>query len=274
MDKGKTSANSRGLIRVLTALVFLALGALFALLALLLLGRFSVCSNAGYAGATMPAFAWQLTASRNAEICECANELQGKCLLFYSETKRLTELVNTLQEAVLLAEADRDAAVERLAGLQDVWEEIEEYRYLRRRLNYEIVAGNPGGFANFFEAVHYDTGERLFQQIRAQQQADRDFFRYAATYREMGSMEQAELFSVLLITNPDLLLRILGTFNSTELIGLFEQMAMDEVVAITRLMAPDAIHVEILPPVIVIEPEELIDLPVNEYVEDNEASIK
>jgi len=187
-------------------------------------------------------------------------------------TALTTELEET-QEALRIARelnAQYEASVQRL---QTIDAEIEEHRENQRQFNEMIALGDPPAFATFFETVNPEDAARLFTQIRTAQQADREFRNYARTYAEMNTDEAAAVFAILLTTNPNLLLDILGTFNNAQRAEVFNEMEASDVAIITTLMAPDAVVADILPPVPVIAGGEAIpvatvaDVPVEDTEE-------
>ena len=130
---------------------------------------------------------------------------------------------------------------------------ITEYRESRRQFDEMIALGDPNAFATFYEGVEPENAARLFAQIRASQQVDREFRRYAATYHNMSTDAQAEVFSILLTQNPGLLISILETFNNVQRAEVFNEMEASDVAVITMLMEPDATPFGILPTVPLID---------------------
>jgi flagellar motility protein MotE (MotC chaperone) len=183
----------------------------------------------------------------------------------------LTAELEETSEALRLAETLNRQYEESISVLQRYRDLVTEYRENRARFDEMIAMGDPQAFAEFYETVEPDNAARLFAQIRANQQVDREFRRYAATYAEMNTDEAAAVFTILLTTNPGLLLDILATFNNIQRAEVFNEMEAADVAVITTLMAPDTIPADILPPVPLITGGEPIPvIPVADAAEEDE----
>ena len=166
---------------------------------------------------------------------------------FYETIAALTADIETAQSALNQAQALNRQYEETVQVLQVYRDFITEYRLNRQRFDEMIARGDPAAFAEFFRTVDPDTAARLYERIRADQQEDRNFRRYAATYHNMNSSEAGEVFTILLATDPGLLVRILNTFNTVQRAEVFNEMEPADVAAITRLMVPAALATDILP---------------------------
>jgi len=154
------------------------------------------------------------------------------------EVAALMSQIEVLQGQLNMAQAlntQYEETVQVLQGYQNV---ITEYRENRRLFDEMIIMQDPNAFANFFEEVEPDTAARLFAQIRQQQQVDRDFRRYASTYAEMDTGEAADVFGILLMTDANLVVDILESFNPTQRAEIFNEMEAEDVAILTILMAP------------------------------------
>jgi len=161
-----------------------------------------------------------------------------------------TELTET-QAALSQAEALNSQFAETVSVLQTYRDIITEYRQNRQDFDEMIAMGDPPNFAAFYESVDPENAARLFAMITAQQQFDRAFRNFAATYSAMGA-DAAELFSIMLTSNPELLIDILTSFNTAQRTTVLTEMPPEEQAIITMLMAPDAVMADILPPIPVI----------------------
>jgi|GEM_PF-2043212 len=154
---------------------------------------------------------------------------------------------------------------------------ITDYRANRLRFDEMIALGDPNAFAEFYQDVDPETAARIYAEIRVTQQEDRAFRNYARTYTLMNSSEAGEVFTILLATDPMLLVRILGVFNQQQRADVFDEMEPADVAVITRLMVPLAGAVaatDILPQVPVIGGgtpiPEIAAVPVITGTEDDE----
>jgi len=163
------------------------------------------------------------------------------------EVLELMAEIEALQAALSQAQslnAQYEETVQVLATYRDF---ITEYRENRQRFDAQVALGDPNAFAEFYETVDPENAARLFSYIRATQQEERDFRRYASTYHTMNSSEAAEVFAILLATDAPLLVRILNTFNHLQRAETFNEMEPADVAVITRLMVPDTPVLELFP---------------------------
>ncbi|MCL2398205.1 MAG: hypothetical protein FWC91_00500 [Defluviitaleaceae bacterium] len=127
---------------------------------------------------------------------------------------------------------------------------ITTYRTDRFRLDQAIASGDPVEFSLWYENMEPGNAAYLYQQIQIVQRVDREFRRFANTYSQMNPEDVAPVFTVLLNNNPDLLIRILQTFNNAQQAGIFAEMQYVDVARITMLLEPDADVTGILPNVV------------------------
>lgn len=165
----------------------------------------------------------------------------------------IAEQMEALQAELAVAHALNDQHAQTVSVLQVYRDFITEYRQNRQNFDEMIAMGDPNAFATFYEEVNPDNAARLFAQIRANREIDREFRNYARTYAEMNTDEAAEVFSLLLGQNATLLLRILETFNTDQRAAVFNEMENTDVAIITILMEPDTVPADILPPIPVID---------------------
>ncbi|MCL1989022.1 MAG: hypothetical protein FWG64_13785 [Firmicutes bacterium] len=164
----------------------------------------------------------------------------------------LTAELSETQAALSQAEALNAQFSETVSVLQTYRDLITDYRQSRQEFDEMIAMGDPAGFAAFYESVDPENAARLFSQITAQQQFDRAFRNFAATYSAMGA-DAAELFSIMLTTQPETLINILQTFNTAQRATILTEMDPTEAAIITQLMQPDAVMADILPPITVLD---------------------
>jgi len=188
------------------------------------------------------------------------------------EIAALISQIEGLQTQLNTAQAlntQYEETVQVLQGYQNV---ITEYRENRRLFDEMIAMQDPNAFANFFEEVEPDTAARLFSQIRQQQQVDRDFRRYAATYAEMDTGEVADVFGILLMTDANLVVEILESFNPPQRAEIFNEMEAEDVAILTILMAPQAEEpIGLFPDIPLIDaPAPEIPIPLIDSVDETE----
>lgn len=165
----------------------------------------------------------------------------------------LREELEAAQAALAQAQALNSQYEETVRTLQTYRDFITLYRERQQRFDEMIALGDPDAFAAFYEEVEPDNAARLFQQIRAVREVDREFRRYARTYTEMNTDEAAAVFTLLLTQNPGLLIRILETFNTDQRAEVFNEMEAQYVAIITIMMEPHTAPADILPPIPLID---------------------
>lgn len=161
-----------------------------------------------------------------------------------------------LRIALAQAEAINDESSRTIVAMRESHDFITYYRQSRAEFEEMIALGDQDAFLTFFSMVDPDRAANIYAHIRAANQLDRDFRRYASTYHRMDTGEAAEVFTLLLTMNPDLLIDILWTFNNDQRAEIFNEMEAEHVAIITILMEPD------MDPTGILAPIQIIDAPI------------
>jgi len=166
-----------------------------------------------------------------------------------ADVEALLSEIEELRAALAQAEAINEESSRTIVAMRESHELITQYRHERELLEQTTALDNPDAFLAFFSTMDPDRAANIYAHIRATNQQDREFRRYASTYHRMDTGEAAEVFTLLLSMNPDLLIDILWTFNNDQRAEIFNEMEAEHVAIITILMEPDVDSIGVLPPI-------------------------